>query len=207
MHDYADAGRLAALLVIVAGLLTCFWGYRILKVSLAIIGFIVGAFGGWELGLSLGNSSTGMALGSLLIGGVAGTVLCLSVYFVGIFLLGAVAGMVVAAAFFSGLGHQIQPIVFLIVPVAFGLIALLVQKFMIILSTAFSGAYLITAGVWHFVVDNPDVSPIWLYPAHNGSQGHLGYGSLLLWALLTLLGVSAQLRSGRGKVEPKAEKK
>ena len=108
MNDYTQVGRVSALLVIVAGLLTCFWGYRILKVSLAMIGFIAGAFGAWQLGLSLANSSTGIALGCALVGGVVGAVLCLWLYFVGIFLVGAAAGMVVAAAFSNGIAHKIQ---------------------------------------------------------------------------------------------------
>src|ERR1043166_4055533 len=116
MNDYAEVGRLSALLVIVGGLLTCFWGYRILKVSLATIGFIAGAFGGWELGLALANSSTGLVLGCALVGGLIGMVLCLSAYFAGVFLLGATAGVVVAAAFFSGIGQQVQAIVFLVLP-------------------------------------------------------------------------------------------
>ena len=207
MNDYAEVGRLSALLVIVGGLLTCFWGYRILKVSLATIGFIAGAFGGWELGLALANSSTGLVLGCALVGGLIGMVLCLSAYFAGVFLLGATAGVVVAAAFFSGIGQQVQAIVFLVLPIAFGVIALLAQKFMIILSTAFSGSYLIVAGIWSFVVDHPDVSRIWLYPAHDGSSGTLGYGALVLWALLALLGVGSQLRAGRKKVEVEVQKK
>src|SRR5262249_27044624 len=103
MNDYA---KLSAFLMIIAGLLTCFWGYRILKVSLGIIGFITGAFGGWQIGLSLANSSTGIALGCALLGGLIGIVLCVWIYFFGVFLLGAAAGTVVAAACSSGIGHQ-----------------------------------------------------------------------------------------------------
>jgi hypothetical protein len=134
-------------------------------------------------------------------------VLCLWLYFVGIFLVGATAGSVVAAAFFSGIGHQIQSIVFLVLPIAFGVIALLVQKFMIILSTAFSGAYLIVAGIWPFFVHNPNVSRIWLYPAQNTSPENLGYGALVLWGFLTLVGVGSQLRASRMKAQPQDQQK
>lgn len=207
MNDYAQVGRLNALLAIVAGLLICFWGYRLLKLSLAIIGFIAGAFAGWELGLSWANGSTAIILVCAFVGGIVGMGLCLWLYFLGIFIVGATAGTIVAAAFFSGMGHQIQPMVLLVLPIAFGLIALLAQKFMIIVSTAFSGAYLIMAGIWPFVIDNPDVSRIWLYPARTGSPGHLGYGALALWALLTVLGVGSQLRTHRQKAEPEVQKK
>lgn len=206
MKDYAQISRLTALLVIVAGLLTCFWGYRILKMSLAIFGLVTGAFAGWQLGLSLANGNDLITLGCALVGGVLGIVLYLWLYFVAIFLIGATAGVVVASAFFSGMGHQVQPIVFIVLPIAFGVIALLAQRFMIILSTAFSGAYLIMAGIWPFVLNNPNASRVWLYPGHNNPPGTLGYGALGLWILLALLGIGSQLRAGRRKTEPQGQK-
>src|ERR1700674_5764005 len=102
MNNYAWAGQASALFAIVAGILTCFWGYRILKFSLAIIGFIVGAYGGWEIGLSFAHGSTGLVLLCAGIAGLIGAVLCLWVYFLGVFLLGATAEGVIAAALFSG---------------------------------------------------------------------------------------------------------
>ncbi|HWV98480.1 MAG TPA: DUF4203 domain-containing protein [Candidatus Acidoferrum sp.] len=207
MNDYAWAGQASALFAIVAGILTCFWGYRILKFSLAIIGFIVGAYGGWEIGLSLAHGSTGIALVCAGIGGLIGAVLCLWVYFLGVFLLGATAGGVIAAALFSGTGQQIQPIIFLVLPIGFGVIALLAQKFMIILSTAFSGSYLIMAGVWPFVAGGQNASQVWLHPAQKGPSGTLGYGALALWIVLALVGVSFQFRASRRKVETKTEQK
>ena len=204
MGDYTKP---AALLIIIAGLLTCFWGYRILKLSLAIIGFIAGAFGGWQIGLSLAESNTAIAIACALVGGLIGMALCLWVYFLGVFLVGAAAGTVVAAAFFSGLGHPIQPVIFLALPIASGVIALLVQRFMIIVSTAFSGSYLITAGIWSFVADHQDASRIWLHPAHSGAPGSVGYGALLLWLLLALVGVGTQLRAKPKPVETETGKK
>ncbi len=207
MNDYAWAGQVSGPLAIVAGVLICFFGYRILKISLALIGFVVGAYGGWEFGISLIHSSPGLALVCALIGGLVGMGLCLWLYLVGIFLLGATAGAVVAGALFNGAGHQIQPLVLWSLPVAFGLIALVAQKFMIVVSTAFSGAYLITAGVWPFVVaagQNP--SRIWLHPSQNGPPGTLGYAALIVWVVLALIGVSFQFRSRRGKVEPEVKR-
>jgi hypothetical protein len=51
MNATAWAGQLAAPLALVAGLLTCFWGYRILKITLGITGFIVGMAAGSSFGL------------------------------------------------------------------------------------------------------------------------------------------------------------
>ena len=201
MNDYAQVTRVNALLVFIAGLLICFWGYRILKMSLGIIGFIGGAFGGWELGLAWANNSVGIALGCALVAGIIGMVLCLLFYFLGVFLLGAAAGAVVAAACSNGIAHPVQPLVFLVLPIAFGVIALLAQKFMIVVSTAFSGSYLITAGIWPFVVHGQDSARIWLYPAHDASPGNMGYAALVLWVVLALLGIGSQFRAGHRKAE------
>jgi len=201
MNEIVWAGPVAATLAIVAGLVICFGGYRILKMSLGIIGFVAGAYGGWELGLSLAHGNTGIALACALVGGLVGAGLCFWLYFAGIFLMGAMAGAVLAAALFSGTGQQTQPIVFLAFPVVFGIIALLAQKFMIVLSTAFSGSYLVAAGVWSFATSHEGPSHIWLHPAQTGSFGTLGYAALGLWILLGMAGIVHQFRSSRRKAE------
>jgi uncharacterized protein DUF4203 len=201
MNDYAWAAQISAPLAIVAGILICFWGYRILKFTLAVVGFIVGAYGGWQFGLSLAHDSTGIALVCALVGGLVGAALCLWLYFLGIFLVGAAAGTVVASAFFNGTGHQPQPIVLLAAPIIFGVIALLAQRFMFILSTAFSGSYLIIAGFWPYVAGSQIPSRIWLHPTQSSASGILGYAALGLWIVLGLAGASFQFRGSRQKVE------
>jgi len=203
MNNYVWAGPVGALLVVIAGLLACFCGYRILKVTLGLLGFIAGAYAGWELGLSQFHFSGGIALVCALVGGLIGMALYVWLYFLGIFLLGASAGAVVAGAFFNGTGHAPEPITFLAICVVFGVIALVAQKFMIIVCTAFSGAYLIIAGVWPFIAGTHNPFRIWLYPVHSGASGGLGLGALVLWLVLGLAGLSFQFRSGPRKVETK----
>src|SRR5580765_5998322 len=146
MNNYVTA-----LVAAGAGILICFFGYRMLKLTLGIIGAIVGASGGWALGLSLAPGNTVIALVCAVAGALVGAGLCIWLFFVGIFLLGASAGTALATALYNGFGHQPQPLVVLIVAVVFGVIAILVQKFMIVLSTAFSGSYLLVAGILQFV--------------------------------------------------------
>jgi hypothetical protein len=140
--------QLTAPLAIAVGVLACFWGYRIAKVILGIMGFAGGFVGGWMAAASLAPGHDVIALVSALLGGAIGSVLCVWLYFLGIFLLGASAGVVVAGAAFAGMGHEAQPIFLLVSAVAFGLLALALQKFMIIVSSAFSGSYLIAAGFY-----------------------------------------------------------
>src|SRR5512146_1147430 len=101
MNNYAWAGQTSAFFAIIAGILLCFLGYRILKVSLGLIGFIGGAYAGWQAGLSLSHSSPGTALVCALIGGIVGLVLCLWLYLLGVFCAGAAAGTAIAAAVFN----------------------------------------------------------------------------------------------------------
>ncbi len=205
MNDYAWAGEISAPLAVVAGILTCFFGYRILKLSLVIIGFSAGAYAGWELGLSMAHGNSAIPLVGAFVGGLIGAGLCLGLYFLGIFLAGATAGAVLAAALFNGTGHSIHPIFFLAFPLVLGLVALVAQKFMIIVSTAISGSYLIVAGFWPFVVGDKDPSHIWLHPVQSASSGMLGYGALAVWLVLALLGFSFQFRRNRKKIEVKPQ--
>ncbi len=206
MKEYAWAGQSSALFAIVAGFLLCFFGYRILKVSLGLIGFIAGAYGGWEAGLAVFHSSGGATLICALIGGVIGLVLCLWLFLLGVFCVGAAAGTAIAAALFNGSGHHVQAIVLIALPIAFGIIALLAQKLMIVVSTAVSGAYLITAGIWPFVAGAQHASSIWLHPSQPAASGTLGYGSLAVWLVLALIGIIVQFR-GRAKRVEAAEQK
>ena len=198
MNDYAWTGQLTVPAALAVGILACFWGYRIVKIILGIMGFMAGAVGGWELASSLAPGHNVVALVCAGIGGVIGAVLCIWLFFFGIFLLGASAGTVVAGAVFSGTGHHAQPILVLVFAVVFGLLALLLQKFMIVVCTAFGGSYLITAGIQHLIA-GPHAAPLWFDPSQAGSPGLLGYAALAFWLVLGLLGVSFQYRGTRSR--------
>jgi len=204
MNDYGWQG--SGLAAVIAGILICFCGYRLLKLSLAIIGFFTGAYGGWQLGLALVPGNQLGLLVCALVGALTGMGLCLWLYFGGVFLIGAAAGAVVAGAFVNGTGQQIQPLIFLVCPVIFGLIALVAQRIMISVSTGLSGAYLIIAGIWPFIVDGPKSSPIWFQSLQRPDvAGTLGYGALVLWLVLAVAGISLQLRGRHQYIEVAAQ--
>jgi hypothetical protein len=207
MNNQAVAGQVSALAVFVAGILICFWGYRLLKLTLGLLGFLAGACAGWQLGVYALEANTVMALVCALVGGLLGMALYLWLYFLGIFLLGATAGAIVAAAFYNGTAHHAQPPVVLAISVGFGVIALMAQKFMIVVCTAFSGAYLIAAGIWPFIAGAQNPSRIWLDPTHVGPSGSLGYTALGIWLVLGIAGTSFQFRCGPKKVEPADKQK
>ncbi|HLH55244.1 MAG TPA: DUF4203 domain-containing protein [Verrucomicrobiae bacterium] len=202
MNNQAVAGQVSALAVCVVGVLVCFWGYRLLKVTLGLLGFIAGAYAGWQLGITQLHANDVMALVCAVVGGLIGMALYVWFYFLGVFLLGATAGAIVTAAWVNSTGHQAQPLVALVVAIAFGLIALVAQRFMIIIATAFSGAYLMAAGVWPFIAHGQSPSRVWLDPAHVTPAGTLGYAALALWLVVGIAGASFQFRAGPKKVGP-----
>jgi hypothetical protein len=201
MNINAWAGQMTAPLAVAVGILICFLGYRLLKVTLAVVGLIAGAAGGWAVGLSLAPGNNGIALVCAIIGGVICAVLCIWLFFLGIFLLGASAGAIVATALFHAAGNQPQPILVLLLAIVFGVIALVMQKFMIIVSTAFIGSYLITAGIVHLLTGAKDVSALWFDHLQPGSAGILGYVALVFWLVVGLAGGSFQYRGRRRREE------
>ena len=193
--------QFTAPLAIAVGVLACFWGYRIVKVILGIMGFAGGFVGGWTAAASLAPGHDVIALVSALLGGVIGGVLCVWLYFLGIFLLGASAGVVVAGAVFAGMGHEAQPIFLVVSAVSFGLLALALQKFMIIVSSAFSGSYLIAAGLLRLASSGRNTAPLWFDGAEKGWAEVMVYVALAFWLGCGVVGARFQYRSGRKKVE------
>jgi len=143
----------------------------------------------------------GIALVCAVLGAVVGAVLCIWLFFLGIFLLGASAGTAVATAVFNAMGHQPEPLVVLIVAVVFGLIAIVVQKFMIVISTAFSGSYLLVAGILQLLTGGPNTAPLWLNPLQPGPTGVLGLGALIFWVVVGVAGAAFQFRDRRRREE------
>ena len=201
MNVNAWAGQIAAPLAVAVGILICFWGYRLLKLTLGVMGFIAGATGGWAVGLSLAPSNSGIAVICAIVGGVIGAVLCIWLFLLGVFLLGASAGAIVATALFSAAGNQPQPILVLVLAIVFGIIAMVMQKLMIVVCTAFSGSYLVTAGLLHLLAGGQHVSPLWFDQLQHGSAGILGYVALVFWLVLALAGGSFQYRGRRRREE------
>ncbi len=201
MNATAWADQITAPLAVAVGGLICFYGYRILKLTLAIIGFIGGAAGGWAVGLSFAPGNNAIALVCAVIAGALGAALCVWLFFLGVFFLGASTGAIIAAAFFSTSGNQPQPILLLAFAGLFGVIALVLQKFMMILSTAFSGSYLVTAGILRLLAGVQNAPPLWFEHLPTGSAGILRYVALVFWVVLGIAGVSFQYRAVRRRDE------
>ena len=112
------------------GLLALLFGYRLFRLFMFLAGFAIGA-----AVLSLFTDVPIAILGGLVVGA-----LCCALWVLGIFALGALLGGIVAMAI--GMREQM---VILLIAVAFGILAVSIQKFMIIVSTSWFGANLLSS--------------------------------------------------------------
>src|SRR5213596_1156866 len=129
----------AAFLLFVSGAIACFAGYRLFKIVLGIYGFILGAMlASSMMGVS---NTTGMIVAAL-VGGIAGAVLLVFAYFVGIALVGAGLGALVAHVSWAQFGATDPPAVLVVLLAVLGAVgAMMLQRYVIIVGTAFGGAW------------------------------------------------------------------
>lgn len=136
---------LLAVAAIAYGAVNCLFGYRLFRVLLGLWGAVIGGFVGWSMGAQA--AGTNLALVAGLLGAVLGGVLLTLLYFLGVFVIGAMLGAMAAAAAMTLANQPPHPLVELAGAVVLGLAALKFQKLVIVLATAFGGAWAIVLGV------------------------------------------------------------
>src|SRR4026209_1750832 len=100
----------AAALLLLGGIISCFFGYRLFRTVLAIFGFILGALAASSV---FGVSDTSLMIIAAVVGGLVGAFVLIAAYFVGVALVGAGLGAVIANLIFSS-GTR-DPSVFVVV--------------------------------------------------------------------------------------------
>jgi hypothetical protein len=181
----------AALVLVAAGALACFAGYRLFRLVLAIFGFILGAMLASSL---MGSSNTAGMVIAAVVGGLLGSVILLFAYFVGIGIVGAGVGALIAHFGWAFVRPGDPPVWAVIGLAALGAVAaMFVQRHVIVVTTAFGGAWTLAVGILAAVGD-PRVraarsaGSVWiLYPATVPEW------MLVVWVALGLAGTAAQL--------------
>lgn len=168
----------------------CFFGYRIFKFLLGIAGFLLCG----SLAAIIGYNFSQEEIVALLfgfLGGFLGAFAILWLYFIGIFLLGALFGGLLCSTMFGPSENAITLVLLFIASALSGFLALIFQKFMIIVSTAFIGAWGLVFGIFYFTpiaIGNTNFEKIF------SSTGHFFYAILLCWFIIGLVGVIVQYR-------------
>lgn len=134
----------AAVILLLGGLLACFAGYRVFRVVLGIYGFILGALLATS---AVGTEHTMWMLGAALVGGILGALVLIAAYFIGVALIGAGLAAVAVNLIWAGIGGEPHILVVIVAAILGALGALALQRYVIIVATAFGGAQTIVVGV------------------------------------------------------------
>jgi hypothetical protein len=191
----------AAILLVLSGALACFAGYRLFKIVLGIYGFVLGAMlASSAMGVT---NTTGMIVASL-VGGVCGALLLMFAYFIGIALVGAGLGALIAHVTWSGVGTGDPPAAAVIVLAVLGAIgAMFLQRYVIIVATAFGGAWTVIVGAMAVAGDRnaakaASANSVWILYPTTPAPGQTWV--LVAWIVLGLIGTGVQLGvTGRKK--------
>ena len=127
----------AAIILLLGGLLACFAGYRVFRVVLGIYGFILGALLASSF---MGTEQTQWMILAWVAGGLIGALILLVAYFAGVALLGAGIGAAAAHMIWASMQAEPGVLVLILFSVAGALAALALQRYVIIIATAFGGA-------------------------------------------------------------------
>jgi hypothetical protein len=184
----------AALFLLVGGLLACFVGYRLFRLVLGIYGFILGALFATSL---VSPAAPGATILVAFVGGAAGALVLTLGYFVGVALLGAGLGTMVAHVVWaqSGWGDP-NALPVLVFAVVGSVLAVSFQRHVIIVGTAFGGAWTALVGGLALFGDTAarraaDATNVWLvYPFNPTLHGWM----TLAWMVVGTAGVVVQLR-------------
>ncbi len=182
----------AAVILLVGGVVACFLGYRLFKFVLAIFGFIIGALAASSI---FGQGDTTYMVLAAIGGGIAGGLLLLAAYFVGVALIGAGLGALIANLIWTQIEGDPHPFVVVLFSVAGALLATWLQRYVIILGTAFGGAWTLIVGALAIMGDKTAMNAaaagdIWVaYPMNPApGQAWVPYA----WIVLGLLGTVVQ---------------
>ena len=133
----------AEVILLIGGLLACFAGYRIFRIVLGIYGFIGGALLASNI---VGTEHTMLMIGAAIGGGLIGALILIAAYFVGVALIGAGLGAVLANLLWAATGGEPHIAVVIILAIVGALAALALQRYVIIIATAFGGAQTVVVG-------------------------------------------------------------
>jgi hypothetical protein len=183
----------ALALALVTGLVYCFFGYRVIKLLIVVTGFVLaGAVAAVLAGWASNANQLYMVVG-LIVGGVAGAFALFFVFYAGVFLLGFLGFALIAYRLPLEDFMNASPLVVLGVGAVGGVIALLVERPILILATAAIGAWLSVGTMAYMVMGSESLEVFASETQVNTEQWFL----FAFWALMTLAGAFTQMSMGK----------
>jgi hypothetical protein len=183
----------AAIVLLLGGVVSCFFGYRLFRIVLAFAGFVLGGFVASSV---FGVSDTGPMVVAFLVGGLIGAGILIAAYFVGVALVGAGLGAATANLLFAASDQPPHFLVIVLLTVLGAAGAMYLQRYFIIVGTAFGGAWTLIVGALA-VVGNPAAmaaaagGDVWVMYPMNPAPGQRWLP--VAWFVLGLIGTAVQL--------------
>lgn len=133
----------AAIVLLLGGVVACFFGYRFFRIVLAIFGFILGALAASSV---MGPSDSTPMIVAAATGGLIGAGILFAAYFVGVALIGAGLGAAAASAGLAMTDREPTVVVVVLCAVAGAVISTYLKRYVIIAGTGFGGAWTVIVG-------------------------------------------------------------
>src|SRR3954462_9516335 len=183
----------AAIVLLSGGVVSCFFGYRLFRIVLALFGFIIGALAASSIMAASNPTAMLIAAG---VGGLIGAGILFAAYFVGVTLVGAGLGALAANLAFSASHHQPHVLVVVVCSIAGAAAAMYLQRWFIIVGTGFGGAWTILVGVLAVLGDRKAMAAaaaqdVWVVYPLNPAPGQAWI--FWAWLLLGAVGMAVQL--------------
>lgn len=205
VHIEPDLYPWFSVAALVWGLLDCFFGYRVFKLTIAILGAVAGALLG-QAGAQAAGLGSGAELAALLVGALVGAGLAFLLYIAAVFVAGFGFGATLAILLLAHLNHMVALLAACIVGIIGGIAAVKLQKVVIILATALMGAFRAILALMYFTSQLD-----WLYYYRQPQQipALVDNNAWVFPAVLVLAAVGsvAQFEIGAGKAGGSGKKK
>lgn len=196
MNDLAELYPWISVAAIAWGVLDVFLGYRIFKVTLTVIGGLIGLAAGHGLATAVGFGP-GAQVAALAIGALLGAGLAFLLYIVAVFIAGFGFGATLGVMLLANYNHLVSLLAGAVLGLVGGFLAVKLQRVLIVLSTALLGAFRVVLATlyfthqidWLYYFRQPEQMPAlldgnpWIFPAV---------------LVLALVGALAQLGLGGG---------
>ncbi|RLN36624.1 hypothetical protein BBJ28_00016276 [Nothophytophthora sp. Chile5] len=204
-------GSLLAMTAIAVGVVTVVMGYRIFRATLFIIGFAVGGVGFAMVAESVFAKEEWAVTASwvaFVVGGIIGGFFVVCLARIGVFVVGATAGVILAMILNNSFGYMMYPshpkvmlaLLCVILGLLCGVLALKLEKPVLIVATSLFGAGTLVWGVGYFAGDFPSSNDLQEY-ATQAANGDLEFAIPGAWcaylaaiAMLFVLSLFIQFR-------------
>jgi hypothetical protein len=183
----------AAIVLLLAGIVSCFFGYRLFRIVLAVFGFILGALASSSV---FGVSDTWPMVIAAIVGGLIGAGVLIGAYFVGVALVGAGLGAVTANLLFAATDQDPHFLVLVFLTVLGSAASMYLQRYFIIVGTSFGGAWTMIVGAMAVAGDRTALAAaaagdVWVAYPMNPAPGQRWIP--VAWIVLGLAGTAVQL--------------